>query len=633
MRCTDVVCFVLFVAVWVAAIAVGFFGYFKGDPDRITHGYDFQGNACGVGSNALFPFVYFPIPGLVHYSVCVQACPALYDSAMCAKTVAQGDTICNQGPLPPVQVMKCLSNFTKLALSGGSLANAGFCFPTYPTNDFFNRCLPLSNSTTITVGSPPVILQDFNKISSSAQLTFQFESGELVNGKYLIIACAALSLGLAIVYSFFLRFSTGPVVWLTIVLVFFLLLGIGSLLLFKAGLLNSAFLTNEFPSYPTATVSYTSDQKTALEACGAISIALAIAELVVLCMYRGSITLAIKAIEEAARAFESLPGLVLLPFIQLALYAVGIFWFIFSFIYLASSGSFDAELGSFQISKSLGELILLEAFVLIWSHLFVHACGQISISGAVSEWYFDKASSSHGSVFAALQRTLRFHVGTAAFGSLIVSVVEVLRCVVSFYVNRTKRLNKESAVFKLLSCCAECCMGILERLAHFASEMAYIQTAMHGTNFCSSASSSFGLASRNSMNIIALSGISGAIMLIGKLFIAFGTTLASIFIFNGGKDLFTNTKQFQSIPCLVVFVLSYVIASFFLGVLETCIDTIFQCFCEDSERHSGRFTDPSLQKMNSAAAIRFGLSPYSPQGNASAPVAYSRMNDDKRVFI
>ncbi len=233
---------------------------------------------------------------------------------------------------------------------------------------------------------------------------------------------------------------------------------------------------------------------------------------------------------------------------------------------------------------------MLEGFVLIWSHIFVHACGQISIAGAVSEWYFDKTRSFNGSVFAALQRTLRFHVGTAAFGSLIVSVVEVLRCVVSFYVNRTKRLNKDSAIFKFLSCCAECCMGVLERLAHFASEMAYIQTAMHGTNFCTSASTSFSLVSRNSMNIIALSGVSGAIMLIGKLFIAFGTTLASIFIFNGGKDLFTNVKQFQSIPCLIVFLLSYVIASFFLGVLETCIDTIFQCFCEDSERHSGKFT-------------------------------------------
>jgi hypothetical protein len=90
------------------------------------------------------------------------------------------------------------------------------------------------------------------------------------------------------------------------------------------------------------------------QACGAISIALAVAELFLLCMYRGSISLAIKAIEEAARAFESLPGLLLLPFLQLALYSVGIFWFIFSFIYLASSGSFDPELGSFQISKTLG---------------------------------------------------------------------------------------------------------------------------------------------------------------------------------------------------------------------------------------------------------------------------------------
>jgi hypothetical protein len=91
-----------------------------------------------------------------------------------------------------------------------------------------------------------------------------------------------------------------------------------------------------------------------VQACGAISIALAVAELFIVCMYRSSISLAINVIEEAARSFQHLPGLLILPFIQLALYAVGIFWFMFSFIYLASSGSFDAELGSFQISKTLG---------------------------------------------------------------------------------------------------------------------------------------------------------------------------------------------------------------------------------------------------------------------------------------
>jgi hypothetical protein len=91
-----------------------------------------------------------------------------------------------------------------------------------------------------------------------------------------------------------------------------------------------------------------------VQACGAISIALAVAELVVVFMYRGSISLAINVIQEAARAFQALPGILFLPFIQLSLYVVGIIWFLFSFIYLASSGSFDAELGSFQISKTLG---------------------------------------------------------------------------------------------------------------------------------------------------------------------------------------------------------------------------------------------------------------------------------------
>jgi hypothetical protein len=263
-RCTDVMCFLLFVIVWIAAFVVGFYGYTKGDPRRVTNGYDFQGNACGVESNAPYPFVYFPIPGLVHYSVCVEACPESY-AVICARTVSQGDTICNQGPLPDGLVPKCLSNFTNLALNGGSLANAGLCFPTYPTNVFFNRCLPFANATSVSVGSPPVILTDFNKISSSAQLTFQFQSGEVVNGKYLISACVALSLGFAVLYSFFLRVSTGLVVWISIILAFFLLLGVGSLLLFKAGILNSAFLTKEFPNYPTVSVSYTSNQKAALE--------------------------------------------------------------------------------------------------------------------------------------------------------------------------------------------------------------------------------------------------------------------------------------------------------------------------------------------------------------------------------
>ncbi len=123
-----------------------------------------------------------------------------------------------------------------------SLSNAWFFTPAYPTNDFFNRCLPLPNASSITVGSPLVAMQDFNTVASSASLKFQFESGEVVNGKYLIIACVALSTGFAILHSFLLSFISGPVVWAALILAFARLLAISSLLLFKNGILNSAFL-------------------------------------------------------------------------------------------------------------------------------------------------------------------------------------------------------------------------------------------------------------------------------------------------------------------------------------------------------------------------------------------------------
>ena len=53
--------------------------------------------------------------------------------------------------------------------------------------------------------------------------------------------------------------------------------------------------------------------------------------------------------------------------------------------------------------------------------------------------------------------------------------------------------------------------------------------------------------------------------------------------------------------------------------------------------HSRAFSDPSIQRLNGAAAISFGSSPYSvsaPKGTSSTAVPYGRMNDnDKQVFI
>ena len=67
-------------------------------------------------------------------------------------------------------------------------------------------------------------------------------------------------------------------------------------------------------------------------------------------------------------------------------------------------------------------------FGLLWLIALVNAIAWTSMSGAVSQWFFYRDDPSERScfpVFSALYRTLRFHLGSLALGSLCVAVVQV----------------------------------------------------------------------------------------------------------------------------------------------------------------------------------------------------------------
>lgn len=73
-------------------------------------------------------------------------------------------------------------------------------------------------------------------------------------------------------------------------------------------------------------------------------------------------------------------------------------------------------------------------FVLLWTAQFIVAVGQITLALAVSTWYFtrDKRAIGSGTLCRAMNVTTRYHLGTAAFGSLVIAVVEFIRAVVAW---------------------------------------------------------------------------------------------------------------------------------------------------------------------------------------------------------
>jgi hypothetical protein len=67
----------------------------------------------------------------------------------------------------------------------------------------------------------------------------------------------------------------------------------------------------------------------------------------------------------------------------------------------------------------------------LWTSEFVSAIGMITIAGAVASdyWVTDTRYVPQWPVLASFGRTMRYHTGSAAYGSLIVALVRLVRYV------------------------------------------------------------------------------------------------------------------------------------------------------------------------------------------------------------
>uniref|UniRef100_A0A3B3VRS1 Choline transporter-like protein n=1 Tax=Poecilia latipinna TaxID=48699 RepID=A0A3B3VRS1_9TELE len=204
--------------------------------------------------------------------------------------------------------------------------------------------------------------------------------------------------------------------------------------------------------------------------------------------------------------------------------------------------------------KYLIALQFYNVFLFFWCANFVIALGQMSLAGAFASYYW--AFSKPGDiptfpVFSAMGRSLRYHTGSLAFGSLILSIVQIIRVLLEYLDHKLK--GAENKFAKFLLCCLKCCFWCLEKFIKFMNRNAYIM-----------------------------------VLLLNLLF--FFSGVFAFFFFSGRVKAFENTApnlHYYWVPILTVVIGSYLIAHGFFSVYDMCVDTLFLCFCEDLERNDG----------------------------------------------
>jgi len=68
-------------------------------------------------------------------------------------------------------------------------------------------------------------------------------------------------------------------------------------------------------------------------------------------------------------------------------------------------------------------------------------------------------------------------------------------------------------------CCLRCCINCFERFIRFINKHAFIEVALEGKDFCSSAQAAFSLILKNPIKTALITGLGNVIVNIGELFI------------------------------------------------------------------------------------------------------------------
>ncbi|KAL7683707.1 putative choline transporter [Plasmopara halstedii] len=318
------------------------------------------------------------------------------------------------------------------------------------------------------------------------------------------------------------------------------------------------------------------------------------------------IQLAIGIIREASKALQSMPMLTFYPFIPTFFAVILVAYWIVTATFIATSdhlvipstfpvnGTFlhynDTTQVQIQEKKNRKYFMLYHLFGLLWTNQVIQAAAYTTIAGAFCEYYWtrNKQEIRRRPVLRSIWRTLRYHFGSIAFGSLILTWVQILRIICAYMDENLNRLKQINKVWKVVRMCLQVLLWCFENCLKFLNKNTFILIAMTGQSFGPAMKDSFLLLQTHAARIATVSILTRFLTLIGKVFVTTFSMLSMFLLIRYPPhevprflvgDLANLTNPL--LPMLLVGLLSYTTSCFFFDVYGTGIESILLCFCKD----------------------------------------------------
>ncbi|XP_021116850.1 choline transporter-like protein 1 isoform X5 [Heterocephalus glaber] len=525
----------------------------------------------------------------------------------------------------PRQELKTLSDVQKFAEMNGSalcsynlkpseytisLKSSDLCpklpVPASAPIPFFHRCAPVNISCYAKFAEALITFVSDNSV------LHRLISG-VMTSKEIILGLCLLSLVLSMILMVIIRYISRILVWILTILVILGSLGGTGVLWWLYAKQRRSPKEKVLPEQ----LQIAEDNLRALLIYAISATVFTVILFLIMLVMRKRVALTIALFHVAGKVFIHLPLLVFQPF--WTFFALVLFWayWIMTLLFLGTTGSAvqnDEGFVEFRISGPLQYMWWYHVVGLIWISEFILACQQMTVAGAVVTYYFtrDKRNLPFTPILASVNRLIRYHLGTVAKGSFIITLVKIPRMILMYIHSQLKGKENACARCVLKSCI--CCLWCLEKCLNYLNQNAYTATAINSTNFCTSAKDAFVILVENALRVAAINTVGDFMLFLGKgsggeptahmlqhahiafcqqesqvavaaeqqVLIVCSTGLAGIMLLNYQQDY-----TVWVLPLIIVCLFAFLVAHCFLSIYEMVVDVLFLCFAIDTKYNDG----------------------------------------------
>eukprot|EP00746_Dinoflagellata_sp_MGD_P165650 gnl/MRDRNA2_/MRDRNA2_95052_c0_seq1.p1 gnl/MRDRNA2_/MRDRNA2_95052_c0~~gnl/MRDRNA2_/MRDRNA2_95052_c0_seq1.p1 ORF type:complete len:512 (-),score=43.08 gnl/MRDRNA2_/MRDRNA2_95052_c0_seq1:446-1981(-) len=246
-------------------------------------------------------------------------------------------------------------------------------------------------------------------------------------------------------------------------------------------------------------------------------------------------------------------------------------------------------------------LYALTFMIFCWGVTVFQNVAHTTNCGVFGRWYFNKPASVVSSLWVSLTTSF----GSICLGSLIVAFISALEASL-----RAFRRNDRNTVTQIVLCLLDCLISCIRDMMEAFSYFAYVQVAMRGLSFWSSARVTFTLCKWDNLFALVATTLVGNVCALGSLMCGLlsglvGYLVGAKFVPQDlSKDEISNIHMVNIVSAVV---LGMVTSRTILNVLRSGFATIVVCWAENKETlrtlHSRLYEDFSQRSLQGVALL------------------------------